>query len=204
MHSGKKTMEKLLLSCIYAGISISSCNMDIMPSQIEYEVGPAKGISICDHLWMSRFILMKIAEKQGLDISFKSKPMQGNWHKSSCFINLSLSSTRGDEGLRNILQHMFKLKSTDERLMKLYGERTAKISETGFSYGIGTKDTSCQIPMNTFKQGKGAFEDRRPLANTDPYISCSSLYSVVALENWGIDDLENHYLSYLEGKSSNS
>lgn len=34
----------------------------VMPAQWEYQVGPCGGISIGDDLWMSRFILNRVAE----------------------------------------------------------------------------------------------------------------------------------------------
>lgn len=40
-----------------------------MPAQWEYQVGPCLGISVGDDLWMSRFLLHRIAEEFG--VSFK-------------------------------------------------------------------------------------------------------------------------------------
>lgn len=37
-----------------------------MPAQWEYQVGPCLGISIGDDLWMSRFLLHRIAEEFGV------------------------------------------------------------------------------------------------------------------------------------------
>ncbi|KAG0710248.1 Glutamine synthetase [Chionoecetes opilio] len=43
-----------LRACFYAGINISGENAESMPAQWEFQVGPCKGISIGDDLWMAR------------------------------------------------------------------------------------------------------------------------------------------------------
>ena len=39
-----------------------------------------------------------------------------------------------------------------------------------FSYGVSDRGASVRIPLQTFKDGKGYLEDRRPNANMDPYV----------------------------------
>lgn len=55
-------------ACLYAGIKISGTNAEVMPAQWEYQVGPCLGISVGDELWMSRFLLHRIAEEFGVSI----------------------------------------------------------------------------------------------------------------------------------------
>ncbi|CAE6474692.1 unnamed protein product [Rhizoctonia solani] len=50
-------------ACLYAGIKISGINAEVMPSQWEFQVGPCEGIEMGDHLWMARFLLIRIAEE---------------------------------------------------------------------------------------------------------------------------------------------
>ena len=62
--------------------------------------------------------------------------------------------------------------------MKNYGEgnekrmtglhETAKYNE--FSYGVANRGCSVRIPINTFNNKSGYFEDRRPSSNMDPYV----------------------------------
>lgn len=40
-----------------------------MPAQWEYQVGPCVGISVGDDLWMSRFLLHRIAEEFGVSFN---------------------------------------------------------------------------------------------------------------------------------------
>ena len=69
-----------------------------------------------------------------------------------------------------------------------------------FSYGVANRGCSIRIPRVTELQGKGYYEDRRPAANIDPYVVCSSLYSATCLDGEGLEELENHYNVFLEGK----
>src|SRR5271154_68839 len=57
-------------ACMYAGVNISGINAEVMPSQWEFQVGPCEGISMGDHLWMARFLLVRIAEQWGIKVSF--------------------------------------------------------------------------------------------------------------------------------------
>lgn len=56
-------------ACLYAGINISGTNAEVMPAQWEYQVGPCEGISMGDELWVSRFLLHRIAEEFGVGIN---------------------------------------------------------------------------------------------------------------------------------------
>jgi hypothetical protein len=40
-----------------------------MPSQWEFQVGPCVGIDMGDHLWMARFLLLRIGEEWGIKVS---------------------------------------------------------------------------------------------------------------------------------------
>ena len=46
-----------------------------------------------------------------------------------------------------------------------------------FSYGVGSRDTSIRIPIETKKNKCGYFEDRRPSSTLNPYISTSLLFA---------------------------
>jgi hypothetical protein len=43
-----------------------------MPSQWEFQVGPCTGIDMGDHLWMARFLLLRIGEEWGIKVSYLS------------------------------------------------------------------------------------------------------------------------------------
>lgn len=51
-----------------------------MPAQWEYQVGPSEGIDMGDELWMSRYILHRVAEDFGVVVSLDPKPIPGILH----------------------------------------------------------------------------------------------------------------------------
>ncbi|KAG0161674.1 hypothetical protein PDIDSM_2087 [Penicillium digitatum] len=154
-------------ACLYAGINISGINAEVMPSQWEYQVGPCPAsITDCflvgDHLWMSRFLLHRVAEEFGVRISFEPKPIKGH-------------SREG--GMKVIEAVMKKFEARHVEHIAVYGEgneeRLTGRHETGsidkFSYGVADRGGSIRIPRQCAKDGKGYFEDRRPASNADPY-----------------------------------
>jgi len=50
-------------ACLYAGLTISGINAEVMPGQWEYQVGPCLGIDGADQLWLSRYIMQRVCEK---------------------------------------------------------------------------------------------------------------------------------------------
>lgn len=46
----------------------------------EYQVGPSLGMKAADDLWISRYILWRIAEEFGVVVTFDPKPMEGSWN----------------------------------------------------------------------------------------------------------------------------
>ncbi|KAJ5082761.1 Glutamine synthetase beta-Grasp [Penicillium argentinense] len=184
-------------ACLYAGINISGINAEVMPSQWEYQVGPCPGIDskfdspflmnfpiheltgveVGDHLWMSRFILHRVAEEFGVRISFEPKPIKGEWNGAGLHSNVSTASTRAEGGMKAIEAAMKKLEARHIEHIAVYGEgneeRLTGRHETGnidkFSYGVADRGGSIRIPRQVAKDGKGYFEDRRPASNADPY-----------------------------------
>ena len=50
-------------------------------------MGPCEGISMGDQLWMSRFLLHRVAEDFGYKVSFDPKPMPGDWNGAGAHTN---------------------------------------------------------------------------------------------------------------------
>lgn len=49
------------------------------------KVGPCKGISIGDDMWMSRFLLYRVAEDFHIGVTFDPKLIPGDWNGAGIF-----------------------------------------------------------------------------------------------------------------------
>ena len=175
---GREIVEEHMNMCVDIGLEVSGINAEVMLGQWEYQIGPVSPVNGSDQLWISRYILQRVAEKHGVNISFHPKPMKGDWNGSGCHVNFSNKEMRQAGGLELIEDVMAKLLIRHEDHINSYGlfndERMTGEHETSsihdFSYGYSTRDTSIRIPVQTKLDGMGYFEDRRPASNCDPYI----------------------------------
>jgi glutamine synthetase len=190
----RQIAEKHMMICLSINIPISGINAEVAPNQWEYQVGPCIGIKGAHDLWISRYVLKKIAEQYDSDVTFHPKPIRSPefeecWNGSGAHINVSTKDTRSENGLDTIYQYMKLLKSTHQDHLEVYGKdneyRLTGDHETGnineFTFGIGTRNTSIRIPNQIAFDKKGYFEDRRPSSNVDPYLACGIIAKTICL-----------------------
>jgi glutamine synthetase len=162
--------------CIYAGLRLCGSNAEVAPAQWEFQIGPLEGIESCDQLWVARFILVRLSEKYGYNISFHPKLFK-TYNGSGCHTNFSTVETREKGGYYVIVDSMPKFEKNHNKHMEVYGKfnnlRLTGIHETAhindFSWGVGTRHTSIRIGNDVKINNEGYFEDRRPASNMEPY-----------------------------------
>lgn len=63
-------------------------------------MGPLPGVLIGDHLWISRYLLHRVAEDFGVIVTFDPKPYMGDdWFGSGGHLNFSTEEMRQENGL---------------------------------------------------------------------------------------------------------
>lgn len=185
---GRMITDSMYKACLYAGITISGTNGEVMPGQQEYQVGPCVGIDAGDQLMMSRYILQRVCEDFQVYCTLHPKPIvEGEWNGAGMHTNVSTKSMREEGGLAEIKKAINKLGAKHAEHIAVYGEgnelrltgayETASIDQ--FCYGVANRGASIRIGRDTEAEGKGYFEDRRPSSNADPYAVTGKIMNTI-------------------------
>ena len=101
--------------------------------------------------------------------------------------NVSTKKMREEGGLEVIKQAIYKLGAKHAEHITMYGEgnelrltgkfETASIEN--FTFGVANRGASVRIGRDTWEEGFGYFEDRRPSSNCDPYLVSGKIMNTI-------------------------
>jgi len=189
-NAGEQIARTHMDACILIGIGISGINSEVMLGQWEYQIFGNDALKATDDMWISRWLMEKIAGSYDIDVNLDPKPVKGNWNGAGCHTNFSTKYMRDKGGDEFIFKACMQLDKVHREHMKVYGSgnerRLTGKHETQtidtFNWGVSDRGASIRIPWQVDKEGKGYLEDRRPSANCDPYLVAWRLIKTICEE----------------------
>lgn len=175
---GREIVEEHLDLCLDAGLNVEGINGEVAAGQWEFQCFAKGAAEAGDEIWIGRYLLERTAEKYGVSIEWRPKPIKGDWNGSGMHANFSNSVLRtcGSKEVYETICEAFAPFVKEH--IDVYGaendQRLTGAHETQaidkFSFGVSDRGASIRIPIATVENGwKGWLEDRRPASNGDPY-----------------------------------
>ncbi|NQY75519.1 MAG: glutamine synthetase, partial [Candidatus Margulisbacteria bacterium] len=162
--------------------------------QWEFQIGyrgfdePADALKTTDDLGYATWLLHRLSEDYDIKATYDNKPIKGDWNGAGCHTNFSTKDMRDPKMGRGAVQNAIKeLEKNHKSHIEIYGhnlsDRLTGAHETcdinTFRAGDSDRGASIRIPVATTKKGYGYIEDRRPGANSDPYLVAARILATV-------------------------
>tara|TARA_A100001015_G_scaffold187017_1_gene208279 strand:+ start:1959 stop:3044 length:1086 start_codon:yes stop_codon:yes gene_type:complete len=192
--NGRQLVEAHQKACVDAGLLFYGVNAEVMLGQWEFQIGyrgfdePADALLTTDHLWFANWLLQRLGEDYGISVSYENKPIKGDWNGAGCHTNFSTKDMRNKNvGKQAVERAILNLEKNHQDHVNVYGhaldERLTGDHETcsinQFKSGESDRGASIRIPIATSEKGYGYLEDRRPGANSDPYLVAARILTSV-------------------------
>ncbi|MGN6546848.1 MAG: glutamine synthetase beta-grasp domain-containing protein [Aureliella sp.] len=184
----RQIMEEHIDITLDAGIEIEGINAEVAKGQWEWQIFGKGSKKVCDDLWMSRYLMVRLCEKYGIDIEFHCKPVRGDWNGSGMHTNFSTDYMREKGGKEYFEKLMAAFEKYRDEHIAAYGPdnhlRLTGLHETQsidkFNYGVANRGASIRIPHSFVNNNyRGYLEDRRPNSQADPYKIISRLLKTI-------------------------
>ncbi len=174
----RQVVEEHIDIVLDAGINIEGINAEVAKGQWEFQIFAKGSKKIGDDMWIARYLLMRVAEKYGLNIELHCKPIKGDWNGSGMHCNFSTKYMRETGGEAYFMKLMDAFEKYANEHIAVYGPdnhlRLTGLHETQsidkFNWGVANRGASIRVPHSFMNSGhKGYLEDRRPNSQADPY-----------------------------------
>lgn len=185
----RQIVEEHIDITLDAGIYLEGINAEVAKGQWEWQIFGKGSKKVCDDLWMSRYLMIRLTEKYGIDVEFYCKPIKGDWNGSGMHTNFSTDKLRNEGGKEYFEKLMGAFEKYRDEHIAAYGPdnhlRLTGLHETQsidkFNYGVANRGASIRIPHSFVANNayKGYLEDRRPNSQADPYKIVSRLIKTI-------------------------